>query len=555
MSPKKIINYIRYFVLKTGNFSFINKVYLLFYKISLIFIIRGLRKLKTIKAIWLEGSLIQEKSRPKAGSTDIDLLIITEELSIKEELNFIYAYIKKCVNLKKIFPFLKDHSALNKSTARIHSYTKILGPYHFKKYDRLYKVVAGSSTDGHSPKKLNFNLESYPIDDFFILARTALRPINEDLYNVATENWAYTRNTINSIARIIEYINKNIPNFKSQSLTNELRKKITFFTNKNFFAYSTDLLSFTSLINDSYALLGECLNHLLTTTQGLDTPVEKKISLTRYNLPNKNLAYIAAKMKDKITSLYNSKTNILHNISILPDHNCNNRFVPYIIFNNGLDPKTIKNIYTVLKEIDIAPPEFGCIAGPIVLTKKMFYLNKKYIEACRGPLDLFLFNKLIYTIVGDVLNTGIDEETIHNFLNTKLYGNISKVDYNYIIGSHNVFEQLVEYLQNKNIPAVMKTTYYLLESITSHRLAVEKGVIASTPLEAFNEYLGHYSDEELTGWYDYFYHKLHGIKASFLTEFIESEIKELFRFYRQNRNLINDTVSSRLKSHFGGSLI
>ena len=260
-------------------------------------------------------------------------------------------------------------------------------------------------------------------------------------------------------------------------------------------------------------------------------------------------------MRERIAPLYKSKTNILHNISILPDHNCSYRFVPYIIFSNSLYPKAIKDIYAALKEIDLAPPHSSCITKPVILTKKMLYLNKKYIEAYRGPLDLFLFNKLIYTIVGEVLNTGIDEETIHNFLNTKLYGNVSKVDYNYIIGSHNVFEQLVEYLQNKNIPAVMKTTYYLLESITSHRLAVEKGVIASTPLEAFNEYLGHYSDEELTGWYDYFYHKLHGIKASFLAEFIESEIKELFRFYRQNRDLINDIVSSRLKSHFGGSLI
>ncbi len=551
MSPKKIINYIRYFVLKTGNLSFINKVYLFFYKISLIFIIRELRKLKTIKAIWLEGSLIQEKSRPKAGSTDIDLLIITEELSIKDELKFIYAYIKKCANLKKIFPFLKDHSALNKSTARIHSYAKVLGPYHFKRYDRLYKVISGNLANEYYPKKLNFSLESYPIDDFFILARTTLRPINEGLYNAATENWAYTRNAVINIERIVDYINKDISYFKSQSLTNELKNKIKFLTNNNFFVYPTNFTFFISLINDCYTLLEECMNHLMGTTQCLNAPVDKRISLTKYNLPNNNLIYVAEKMKNRITSIYERKASVLHSISIFPDNNCSYKYTPYIIFSNGLDPQAIKDVYTTLKEIDIAPPQFGCIAEPIILTKKMFYLNKKYIETYRGPLDIFLFNKLVYNIAGDVLNTDLEEETIQSFLNAKLYGDISKVDYDYLIGSHNTFEQLVEYLYYKNLPEVKITTDYLLATITSHRLAVEKGIITSTTLETFTEYINHYSNEELTGWYEYFYHKLYDIKATFSLQFVNSQITDLFYFYKRNRDTINDIISSRLKSHFG----
>lgn len=550
MSSKKIIDYIRYFVLKTGTFGFLNKFYLLFYRISLIFIVRGLRKLKTIKAIYLEGSLIQEKSRLKAGSTDIDLIIITEELSIKDELEFIYAYIKKCVNLKKFFPFLKDYNALNESTLRIHSYAKILGPYHFKKYDRLYKTISGSTSRDHSPKKLNFALESYPIDDLFILARTTLRPINEDLYNASTENWAYTRNAVINIERVIEYINKNIPYFKSQNLTNELKNKIKLITNKNFFIYSTDFTFFISLINDFYALLEECLTHLMTTTQRLNAPVDKEISLTRQNLPNRNLAYIAERMRDCFTPIYSSKTNVLHNISIFPDYNYSYRYIPYIIFSSSLDPKTIRNIYAGFKKINIPPLQFDRNVKPVILTKNIFYLYKKYIESYRGPLDIFLFNKLIYNIAGDVLNTGLGEETIDNLLNTKLYGNISKVDYNYLIGSHNIFEQLMEHLKNKNLLEIKKTTDYLLGATTSHRLAVEKGIVISSPLETFTEYMVHYPNEGLTGWYESFYHKLYDTKAAFSLHFINSQIKDLFCFYRKNREITNAIVNSRLKNNF-----
>ena len=550
MLSKKIIYYIRYFVLKSNKIKLFNKIYFLFYKLSLIFIIWRFKKLRGIKAIYLEGSLTQGGARFKAGSTDIYLIIVTEELGCQNELEFIYAYIKKCIRLKKLFPFLKDFCALNKSAVCIHSSAKILGPYHFKTQNTPYKVMHGNADD-YFIKKLNFSLESYPIDDFFILARTTLRPINEGLYNAATENWAYTRNAVINIERIINYINKNIPCFKSQNLTDELKKKIKFLTNKNFFAYSADFTFFVSLINDSYSLLEECLSHLMTTRQRPNAPVDKKISLTRHNLPNRNLTYIAEKMSNRITSIYKSEADILHNISIIPDYSCSYRYIPYIIFNNSLEPKVINNIYAALKEINTSLPQFSCCSNPVILTKKMFYLNKKHIETYHGPLDIFLCNKLILNIAGIALDNHLGQETINNFINTKLYGSISKVDYNYIIASHNTFEQLLEHLQNKNLLEVKITTDYLLGAITSHRLAVEKGIITSTPLETFTEYMGHYSNEELTDWYESFYHKFYDIKIPFSLQFAESQIKDLFYFYRKNREITNDIVNSNLKNNFG----
>jgi hypothetical protein len=289
----------------------------------------------------------------------------------------------------------------------------------------------------------------------------------------------------------------------------------------------------------------------MATTQRPNAQVDKKITLTRYNLPNRNLTYIAEKMRNRITSIYKNKADILHNISILPDYSCSYKYIPYIIFNNSLEPKVINNIYAALKEINTSLPQFSCSSNPVIITKKMFYLNKQHIETNHGPLDIFLSNKLILNIAGIALDNHLDQETINTFINTKLYGSISKVDYNYIIESHNTFELLIEHLQNKNLLEVKITIDYLLGAITSHRLAVEKGIITSTPLETFTEYMEHYSNEEQTAWYESFYHKFYDIKIPFSLQSAESQIKDLFCFYKKSRDIINDIVNSRLKNNFG----
>lgn len=549
MSSKKIIDYIRCIVLKTGKFSFLNNTYLLLYKISLIFIILALKRLRTIKAICLEGSLIQEKSKPKAGSTDIDLIIITEKLSLRNELEFIYAYIKKCISLKKIFPFLKDYSALNKSTALIHSYAKIIGPYRFKKYSRLYKVISGNVPKKFAPKKLNFSLESYKALDFFILFRTILRPVNEEIFSAAIGQRTYVRNSINAINRIIDYININIPELKRELTINELNRKIEIISNKNFFVHPDGYQFFISTISDLYKLSEKCLAHLLPYAQYPNIPSKKQVFMTKNSAPNETLKNVASEIEERIKDVYKDTQNTIYNISILPDYTCNYNYIPYVFLKDNLDPQAIKSTYEVLKKINLSKNcSSAYYTNPILLTKNIFDINRKYVESYCAPLDILLFNRLLYNIAGNSLSWDLGKEATQEFINTKLYGNISKVEYNYLIDSHNTFEQLIECLQNKNLSEVKKATDYLLGSMAHHRLAIEKGIITGTTLEAFTEYMTHYSNESSTKWYENFYHQFYGSKTNFSLSLIESQIEDLFCFYSKNRDTINDIVNSSLEN-------
>jgi predicted nucleotidyltransferase len=549
MPLKKISDHFRFLILKTGNFSSLNKIYLLFYKIALIFIVRSLNKLREVKAICLEGSLAQDKAELKAGSTDIDLIIITGELSIENELKFIYAYIKKCMKLKRIFPFLKDYSALNKAAAHIHSYSKILGPYHFKRYGRLYKVIRGDCASGYSPNKSDFGLESYRAEDFFILFRTSLRPINEEVFNAATDNRTYIRNSITSIKRIIDYITVNIPEFKDEPIINILNKKIEIISNKNLFIHPNDFQFFIATIDDFYKLSEKCLVHLLPHAQYQGMPSDKKLFMTKNSFPNETLKNVVGEIEGRIKNVYKDTQNAIYNISILPDYTCNYTYIPYVFLKDNLDPQAIKSIYEVLKKINIS--ETGSSAyysNPVLLTKNIFDINRKYVESYCAPLDILLFNRLIYSIAGNSLSWDLGKEATQEFINAKLYGDISKVEYNYLIDSHNTFEQLIECLQNKNLSEVKKATDYLLGSMARHRLAIEKGIITSTTLEAFTEYMTHYSSESSSKWYESFYHQFYGSKTNFSLSLIESQIEDLFCFYSKNRGIINGIVNSSLEN-------
>lgn len=550
MFLKKISGYIRFFILKTGNFSSFNKIYLLFYKISLVFIVQSLNKLRKIKAICLEGSLAQDKTELKAGSTDIDLIIITDELSIEDELKFIYSYIKKCLNLKRLFPFLKDHRVLNKSTAPIHSYAKTLGPYHFKQYNRLYRVIYGRIPEDIFPREPDYSLESFTAVDLLILARTILRPVNEAIFDASTSNKAYIRNSILGIKRVLDYVNVNMQDFSSKLTLNQLNGRIKIIADKNFFINPGNYPFFISTINDLYRLLEECLNYMLPYAKVLNTSNDNKISLAKQKSPNETLTDAISEIREKIKHLYEDTKDTLYNISILPEYNCNYQYTIYLVFRNKLEPCTLKNIYATLKNINfsvINPSIF--YSRPIVITKELFELNKRYVEACCGPLDLLLFNKLLYKISGEDLNNDINEASVYGFLNTKLYGNILKTDYNYLIESHNIFEKLIENLENKDTRGIKKTIDYLLGAATSQRLAVEKGIITAVPLEAFSEYTANYPHDKMTQWYESFYQQFYTTKTELSIGFIKSQIKDLFCFYSQNTDITDKIVRLNLENN------
>ena len=94
---------------------------------------------------------------------------------------------------------------------------------------------------------------------------------------------------------------------------------------------------------------------------------------------------------------------------------------------------------------------------------------------------------------------------------------------------------------------------YVLGATAAHRLAIEKGIITTTPLETLTEYTEHYPEEKPTSWYESFYHKYYLNGEFELLKGIKSEIKELFYFYRKNREVINRVIYCRLKNHFNHS--
>lgn len=97
MFYRKIIDYIHYVVLKTNKIALFKKFYYLIYKLSLKFIVLSLKKLEPIRSIYLEGSLANRRKNFVAGSSDIDLIIITKELTNNEEFIFLSRYVRKCV--------------------------------------------------------------------------------------------------------------------------------------------------------------------------------------------------------------------------------------------------------------------------------------------------------------------------------------------------------------------------------------------------------------------------------------------------------------------------
>lgn len=553
VTQNKILHYIRYIALKTNRIPVLREFYYVIYMVSLKLIIFIFKLVKPVQSIYLEGSLVDGNKKFIAGSSDIDLIIITKELPPDEEFTFLNDYVRKLHLLKTNFPFLKDSRTLNTRGLCIHNLTKLLGPKHFKKNTPAYKLLYTTATKkDYLPARLNFDISSYVVDEFINLCRVLPTPLIHDLRCATMQKWAYVKNTTSILKLIVEYIRIYCPALSNDGLVKSLQEKIRYISKNNFFIYPKQRQLFYSTVKDAASLMAACFADLIKLLPQNQKPREINFAMTKYCFKNEALESVASRISSSLISLHARTSDIIETILLVPSFGGCYNYMIYLILRDDFNTRALKRVYDGLIDINerrIFPAHIQSPLNPHIITKSMFEISKKCVELSYGPLDLLPFNRNVYHISGELLNIEFKKETIANFINAKLYGRISKASYSYLMYPKNNFELLIESLHAKRDILSINLFDSILCFTAVFRLAAEHGIITTNPLETLTEYTTHYSNAKTTRWYNSFFKKYYRDNSTGLLTGIETEIKELFRFYKESEFTINQLIYTQAKNY------
>lgn len=475
---------LRYFVLKTHRYRLFKALYQTIYVFALKLIVFYLTRVPQVEAIYLRNSLLSKDWVP--GDSDIDLTVITKNLSPQNETRFMISFWSKITLIAKIFPFIfeKDISLLSKSEFKSANFLRGHAKYIFDTPIDQWKLLAGKEL--RKAKKEDTPVYNVPISYYLSNWYTALfsRFFSQPYKNRAFLRFYYKvsirilkavyayevgKTAQSDFELFIYFSRKRIPLAKELIRELSLLKKRRYWTDNSSEIITSYLYQITGVLDSFYRML-------------LEKPSfeDKKTLNVLYRDQEKPLA---PHISDALTALLEKlspKEEYLMCILAVSSTGIEEHNVYFILKENCQVDKFKLLINTLKKEM---PKLAELKVFPFVTTGNIF-LGEMYFLAGYSATEYFYIRSQGRVIFGQDIRKRVGRPP-----DALVYKKFKEMAF------------FIKYINTKHLfqkKADIKAWefYDLLEE----RLRKEKGVITQTPSQTILEYTKNYSHEEQTKW-------------------------------------------------------
>lgn len=467
---KKLLNTIQIFAILTAGLPVFKQIYRLYYKISLKIIVKCFCGLPGIKSIYLKGSMATGKFVP--GISDIDLLIVLNNMDASDEQVFLGKFWKRYALLKSFFPQL-GHAE----------------PFCEKEIDKdfLFDLFLNSSKFYKDLKSLKNVYGPYDLkfDELSSLVKEIPGPLSEafflfyDYIRLLLAFYEFDRSIhpdgyIKPLFRIIEnYTHLAVSERNTHYQYRELLENIKLSKRVNKELVYDSFFDAIQLVNNGFRHYQACRISYRET--------QLKHSL--YNFKPKTHAYVVKSMQPLVETAFGRPDNGIESILLSSVVGCNNSYMLFIILKDGLNIADFKYVAQSIKHRYLrakSPAKkffFVRISNrPVILTKNML----RVLPRINIHMSYFYLIKHATVLYGNDILREFPEISSINSLSISLF-----------------VSQLKDFLiyPTRNKAHIFDVCYGILPAI---RLILDENIIATTPLEVYEEYRQKYAHETAT---------------------------------------------------------
>jgi predicted nucleotidyltransferase len=512
-------------VVRSNKFQLLKYINSLPYKFGLNFILRYFKSMPEIKSIYLRRGMTSKDWVP--GSSDIDLLIITKKMGLKNELAFLKSFWERYLRLKKIFPFLGEAGVCNEN--ELDNWHKFGGIRAMEM--NKWKLLCGSEIrkGKYSFDPLMLRIEalwealSTQYSDFLSstmfyqksFKKTYLRPYFKIFIDILRYGSYCGDMTKGEICDRNQFISNS-----SKYIRGETKKVIDLFKkvqNSNYFSPKSEEIILNSFSN-SFKFLDNICGCLLKDIE--KSKISSKLKFSKYNLEPKSKEIVLNTIKPFVDQMYYEIKESVESI-ILSSSGCrDHRYLLYVILKNDLSDKKIQEIFHKIKNVLISNIDswpfdyFDLSKAPLLYTKNMF---KCHLYLPWWSLEYFYLIRHGETLKGRDLIKNLDRPDDYFVLKGVLsYASYLPIHLKLELRNKQVFSNRIIDDVCGDLPAII--------------LALERGIIPTTPLEAVLEYRDNY--KEFGQWLNSFYDTYSKMPIKELEKNFDSIYGEAYPFIR-----------------------
>jgi len=511
-------------IVRSNKFRVLKNINSLLYQCGLDFIVRLLKSIPQIRSIYLRRSMVSKNWIP--GSSDIDLLLIIKNMKTKEELLFLKSFWGFYSKLKKFFPFLGEAGICNEEelnnwyklggvrAKEMHEWKLLYGDeirkekYIFNplmlKIEAIWEALAVQYSDFIS------NLIFYQKS----LKNTYLRPYFKFFIDILRYG-CYSSNITQKIYDREHFISEALKHIIGEP--REISELFRSVQNSNYFSPKSEEIVLTSF-SKSLKFLDDVCGSLLNNLK--KRKISYKLKLSKYSFEPESKEVVINSIKPFVDKIYDEIKESVESI-ILSSSGCrNHRYLLYVIIKNGLDEKEIQKIFYKIKHallinIDSWPFNYFDLSKvPLLYTKNMF---KCHLYLPWWSLEYFYLIKHGETLKGRNLIKNLNRPDDYFVLKGLLsYASFLPIHLKLELQNKQAFSNRFIDDVCGDLPAII--------------LALEKGIIPTTPLEAVWEYKDNYKG--FSQWLYSFYETYSKMPIKELENNLDSIYGEAYPFIR-----------------------
>lgn len=571
----KISKSIQFLVLKTNRIWPLSQLYVFCYILAKDIIINIFKKHPQIISIYAKGGTASTLGA--AGSSDVDLIFIIRNMSFEKELLFLNWLYKKYRILTIVFPMFSHHKTLNIEEARLHFRLKTLS--EGKQFWSRVRCVYGKDVLGDEPTTNLYNI------DWAVNIINIFHYLNLELF--ALRNGNYIRHYAKMIDKILGCL-QHIKGMDHLIYLDALSQKNKLIKEANYFIGKSDDFLFDSwtkticMINDLCAqtelFTHEPVSPVGGTVQGYApwerNPIKPEattirwriftdnsnngsktnnynFSLTKYNFEQENQNKLYKAIKPFIYEIMSGNKETKY-IIIAPEINTNYQYNIMVVLPKELDLDMVKrNLHNLVDTYRRMKTQWDdyFLSPPLVIMENT---AKLYIDKIISPMDLISIARhgKVFCNTDEAININLQRalEDINNLTYRDLAGSI-------LLGpplGTNVTETLIRAIDAKDLKNTAVCLDMILGAIPAKRLLLEKGIITTSPREAYQEFIDNFKANKETEFYKSAYQRFYFniTRESFLKE-VEENLDGIHEFTRLNTNVILSLVEKR-SNEFNG---
>ncbi len=521
-------------VLRTSKFSPLQKTYHLIYQIGLKFILFRLKKLSEISSVCATGVTKEDRGLP--GSSDIDLIIVTKNISPNLEYEIWLKIQKIYQSSKQIFPFLNGLNILSQKELEAHY--KIRSIRQPASIRRKTYVVSGKVINiAPSSNKLK-------ISDYFWLIKNDLRNINDYAFTMGA--WKHSRYLVNHITKgLISHI-KKIDGGNNQPSLNTLRDHCSDIVTNNYFVKKplNNTSSLWAMSLKEMGRVGRSSNSLPDISKKQERP-RWKLRLSSQYYPPSSQSQTIATLEPFIEGL-KTLPGVEH-VILSSNYGSNFQYDTLILVNDLLELKELQN---TLKNIILFYYRekknwtHNHLQMPFVIANSYF---DTYYRHCCEPMELFYMMRYGKFLLVSEKNMCMTIDEVLNKVN-----NFSLFEYAnaFVDGTPlgwNCFLLFNASLEKNDWTSTLQGLDFIFGNIPAKRVTLETGIISLTPEETHTHYTQIYKHEPETTCYNEIYNKIYvNYPDKTLMPELRKQKQSIFMLLRKNIESIINMIPKEL---------